>query len=244
VRKSWSKVTIDKIVADICAEFGVGSYVQDPGPAFEAFSVQADEMGIDTIQRAATKRGLYVYSVGGDLVLARAGAYRTKTVLERGKNLVWSRRSDSWYSRYSDYVFRGQVRPTDGNWGKNANQLSTTVKDEEINRFRPLRVQAEAHDGLDLKTRATLECNQRAGRGERIVCLVDDWLTDEGTAWRPNTLVRYKNPPLGIDATMLIAVARYRFGPTEARGVELELCHPDAFDIGKYRALGRGEQWS
>ncbi|HMI92798.1 MAG TPA: hypothetical protein VK509_15590 [Polyangiales bacterium] len=241
---SWANATLDQIATDLCKDFGVACFVEgNPGAKFPSFAVQKGESAYETIARAAIKRGFQVYSVGGDLVIARAGNSRTSTVLERGVNLVRSARSDSWYGRFSDYIFRGQARATDNNWGKNASQLQHKVVDSAINRFRPTLVHAEAHDILDLKSRATLERNIRAGKGERISALVEGWTTDEGKVWRPNTLVQFKNPVLGIDATVLIAVVRLRFAANQPRETELEMARPEAFSMDTYPVVGRGDTW-
>jgi prophage tail gpP-like protein len=117
------------------------------------------------------------------------------------------------------------------------------VQDPAITRFRPTIVHAEAHDILDLQSRATLERNVRAGKGERITVLVNEWTTVEGTVWRPNTLARFKNPILGIDATVLIATVRLRFSASSPREAELELTRPEAFSNANYPVIKRGATW-
>lgn len=241
----WKKAKIEKIALDLCLPFSVDVFVEgDQGAAFPDFSIDKGETVYDAIARASLRRGLFPYCTGGELILAAAGSTKTRTVLERGKNIIQSRRSSSWAGRYSDYLLRAQVRATDTNWGKNASQVNATIQDVEINRWRPLLVQAEADDKKDLKTRARVECNTRAGRGMRVSCLVDGWETDEGTAWRPNTLVRFKNLVLGVDADLLITTVRFRFGAGEPRETELEMTRPQAFDVKNYPALGRGKQWT
>lgn len=239
----WTNATLDRIVTDLCSPFGISAFVESPGAPFATFAAQPGETVYDTIARGAAKRGLIVYSVGGDLVLARAGQHRTRTVLERGGRVIRSGRTDSWVNRYSQYVFAGQARPTDTTWGKASQQLKHVVSDPGVRRFRPLRVTAETGSGLDLQHRAELERNQRAGRGEAISCVVEGYHTDEGHVWRPNTLVHFRSRVLGVDATLLIAAARFRFGYNEEPNVELELVRPEAYDLGQYPALGRGEQW-
>lgn len=242
--KRWTNASLEKIALDICLPLGVDVYIDgDQGAKFPNFSVPSDERAFDAIARAALRRGMFPYCVGGDLILARAGETQTTTVLERGDRVIRSSRSGSWLNRYSDYVFKAQARSTDNNFGAKASQLKHTIYDETITRYRPLIVQADAHDGLDLKARAQLECNQRAGNGEQVVALVDGWHTDEGPAWRPNTLVRFKNKVLGVDADMLIVSVRFQFGPNEAREAELQLMRPEAFDVAKYPALARGDSW-
>lgn len=244
----WTNAKLDKIVQDICAPFaqlGGVSVEGDQGDPFATFSIQKGETSLDAISRAALQRGYFPYSVGAALVLARAGTSRTKTTLVRGdKRLMRSGRSDSEEGRYSEYVLKGQARPTDDNFAANASQLGDTVVDESLGRYVPLYLQAAAGSKKDLKTRAKLERNQRAGKSERITALVNGWGTDEGTCWRPNTLVRFVNPVLGVDSTLLIVRAGFRFGANEPKQTELTMTRPEAFDLDDYPALGRGESWT
>jgi prophage tail gpP-like protein len=194
--------------------------------------------------RLAPKRGKVVYCVGGDLVLATVGSTRTKTALIRGQDLlVRSSRVDSWTERYSDYVYCTQTAGTDDRWGSAAAQIKHQVTDGTIARYRPILVEADAHHKAELQARASLERNQRAGRGERVVATVNGWFTDEGKAWRPNTLVRFRNPVLGIDADLLVVSARFRFGAEEPKETELVLGRPEAFDVVDYPNNKRGEAW-
>lgn len=243
---SWTNATIDKIASDICAPFGVSCFVEsDPGKPFPNFSVHKGETAYEAISRAAILRGLYAYSVGGDLVIASAGTTQTATVLARGDGrLLRSARTNSWHQRFSEYRFLGQVRSTDNNFGKNAAHLKGVVEDPTVGRFRPLSIRAGGHSGIDMETRARLERNRRAGRSERITALVDGWLADEGQVWRPNTLVKFSNPVLGVDATLIITTARFRFGATEPRQTELYMTRPEAYDVGEYPHLARSDEWT
>lgn len=225
------------IAQAVAKPFGIAVRAEsDVGEVYPSFSVQQGETAADVITRAAQPRGLYPYAVGGDLVLARAGSVRTSTRLSRGvPPLLRTARSDSWYARYSEYVFRGQVRATDNAHGRAASQLKQAVTDPEITRYRPLLIQVEAHGAGDIKTRAEVARNQRIGQGRRVTCVVLGLTTAEGTPWRPNLLVDVDNPALGVRETMLTSVVRMRFGEGEAEETELELMPPIAFDIGKNR---------
>lgn len=237
VKQSFNRQTALGIAQAVAAPFGITVRAEsDVGEPYASFSVQQGETGADVILRACTPRGLYPYAVGGDLVLGRAGAVRTSTRLVRGQPpLLRTARSDSWYARYSEYVFRGQIRATDAVHGKQASQLKQSVTDPDITRYRPLLIQVEAHGPGDIKMRAEVARNQRIGQGERVLATVLGLTTNEGTPWRPNLLVDVANPLLGIEATMLTSVVRMRFGENEAAETELELVPPIAFDIGKNR---------
>lgn len=246
----WSNAKLEKIVTQIASPLSTTEvFVQgEQGEPFSWFSIQKGETAFDAISRAALLRGLHPFAVRGSLVLTRAGATQTATVLERGKGkLVRSRRVSSWANRFSHYLLRAQVRGTDENWGKNAGQLDSAAEDDELvarGRYRPLLAQVEARSRSELRSRAIVERNRRAGRGMVVSTVVDGWETDEGTAWRPNTLVRFVNPVLGVDEDLLITTARFRFGPSEPQQVELEMTRPEAFDLRNYPALKRGQQWT
>jgi prophage tail gpP-like protein len=243
---SFTNAKASVIAARIVKPYGIAVRLEgDEGAPFPAFSVQQGETCLDAITRLCTKRGLYPYSIGRELVLGRAGALATATRLVRGERpLLRSSRSSSWYGRYSEYVFRGQVPATDSAWGKKANHLKHAVRDPAITRHRPLLLHAEAHAPGDLKTRAEVERNQRAGQGERILATVEGHRTAEGRVWRPNLLVPFRNPVLRVDATLLATVVRLRFGEREQEVAELELTRPEAFDIVAYPAMTRGKPWT
>jgi prophage tail gpP-like protein len=244
VHKHFSGQRVSQIARTLAKEVGVTvRLVGDEGAPFESWHVQTGETIIDAILRACGKRGLYAYCVGEELVLARAGTTETKTKLVRGHNILRWTRADSWEQRFSEYVFRGQVPSTDGAWGSKATQLKHMVKDAGVNRHRPLALQVEAHGPGDVRTRAEVERNQRAVRGESITCRVSGHTTVEGYVWRPNVLVAVKNPVLGVDAKLLVVTARLRFGESEDDDTELTLARPEGFDMVHYPALGRGSTW-
>ncbi len=236
--QAFSNQTAVQIAEAIAKPFGIVVRGEsDPGDPLPRFSVQKGETCADAILRATGPRGLYPYAVGADLVIGRAGAVRSSTRLVRGTPpLLRSSRSDSWYSRYSEYVFRGQMRATDVAFGKAVSQLKTSVVDPEITRFRPLLIQVEAHGAGDLKTRAEVARNQRIGQAQRVLATVVGLTDADGKPWRPNTLVDFANPVLGIEAPLLVSVVRMRFGEGEGDETELELVPVEAFDIGKNRA--------
>jgi len=236
--QTWSGQTALVIAREIARNFGIEVRAEgDVGAPFPSFAVQKGETGADAILRAAQPRGLFPYCVGSQLVLGRAGATLNPTRLERGKApLEKSARSDSWYSRYSEYVFRGQIRATDSAWGKAASQLKQSVSDPEITRYRPLLIQVEAHGAGDLRARAEVARNQRIGQAQTITATVLGLTDAAGKAWRPNQLVSYVNPMFGVDAQLLISLVRMRFGESDVPTTELELVPPMAFDVGKNRA--------
>jgi prophage tail gpP-like protein len=242
----WNNAYLETIVESLCLPFGIEVDVVDDisETAFNAFAVRRGETVADAILRAAHRRGKHVYSVGGKLVCASTGATRTATVLKRGVNVVRSERSDDWSGRYSDYVFCAQASPSDGRWGRAAAAIQTKALDSTIKRYRPYLIDAEAQDKDEWTRLAALERNRRARNGERLTVTVDGWQTIEGYAWRPNLLVRYKNPVLGVDADLVVASATFRLGANEPKETELALGRPEAIDVRDYPSMARGDEWT
>lgn len=245
-RAGFTKQTALQVARAIAAPFDVTVDADgDVGEPFPSFHVQKGETAGDAIMRAAQLRGLYPYARGRGLVLARVpteGA--VDSLLERGKEpLQRTSRSDSWYSRFSTYIFHGQVPPSENAWGPKANQLKHAVVDPTITRYRPLLVQVEAHGIGDVRSRAEVVKNQRAGQGERIVCQCTGLVTNEGRAWRPNMRVRVVNPYLAINDALIVSQVSMHFGEAQPVQTDLELIRPEAFDIGKYKALKKHAKW-
>jgi len=241
---SWTNVTIDKIAADLAAPYGIATFMDGhPGPAFPSFSIQQGESAGETLLRAATKRALVPYCVGGDLVLARVGSTRAPDKLVRGFPPLLSSSSASSISELaSSYVFRGQIRPQADDFG--LADAEHVLTDEGVPRFRPLRVQAEAGSGLDLKQRAELERNVRRGRSRVVTAIVDGWTMANGNVWRPNTLVMFDNPALRVRLELLITTVRLSASRDGAPRATLTMMSPAAYDsAAQLRALKRGELW-
>lgn len=245
---SFKGQTILTIARAIAAQFDVSVELDSedgPGDPFPSFHIQKGEMAGDALMRAAQLRGFYPNPRGRELLLTSIRPDGpVDTLLERGQApLLRTGRSDSWYTRFSTYIFRGQVPSTDEAWGKDASQLKHAVIDEEITRYRPLLVQVEAHGIGDLRTRATVVKNQRAGQGERITCTCAGLVTNEDRPWRPGMRVRLSNPALAINDALIVSQVRMQFGEAQPTTTELELARPEAFTIGKYKALTKHQKW-
>ena len=205
-----------------------------------SFAAQRGETPAEVIGRAAARAGMHLYARGGALVLGTAKLEGIDAHLMRGQEpLIRTARSDSWHERFSVYVFRGQVPSSDETFGKAAAQLKGSVLDPEITRYRPLMVQVSTSGAGDLATRAAVVRNQRAGQGQRVLVTLDGLTAPSGKPWAVNTLVHLVNEPLAINDVLLVSAARMRFGALTPPETELELMPPEAWDVGRVRALRR-----
>jgi prophage tail gpP-like protein len=239
VKKTYANQKVSVLAREIAKPFGIGVEVLgNEGAAIARFSVQIGESAGDAIVRAGALRGLHPYAVRDKLVLATAREAGEAVILTRGTApLMRTARADSWFERYSHYIFKGQVPSSDAAWGKNAAQLKSLVVDTTIKRYRPLLVQVATTGPGDLKTRAEVIRNQRAGQGQRVVASVAGLVAPNGQLWEPNMRVHVVNPVLAVNDTLLVSSVRMRFGEAVGDETELELMLPSAFETGQVREL-------
>jgi len=233
---SWTNAPITAIIADLLNPFGVQArFVGSTGANFAKFKLEKAEKVGDAIARLVRVRGFVAYTVGSDLVIGRAGAETTQTVIRTGDQILRGKRHASLSNRFSDYLFKGQTRANDTTNGVNAAQLDGHVQDLGVKRYRPLTIVKGGHDSkADLGQIAILERNQRAGKGERLSYTVRGWERQEGL-WTPNVRVRVIDTILNVDCEMLVVNVSYKFAPRDPGYVtELELTRPEAYDVIDY----------
>jgi prophage tail gpP-like protein len=227
--------TLLEIAQDLCAPFDIGATAEtDLGARFARFGLQDGETVFEALDRACRMRGVLMTTDGeGDLVLTRAGQGQTKTVIERGVNVVRGARRGSWKDRHSQYIVKGQSAGTDNLNGSSAAALKRVSVDEDIERYRPTIVMAEGQEasGVELQKRADWERNVRYGKSLRYSYTVRGWECAEGL-WAPNTRARVRDPFFRLDAELLI-VSATQLRNDEGTQTQLELTRREAFDVLK-----------
>lgn len=232
----WRNQTLATIADDLCSPFGIGVVVNHitTGGALEApfrrFALQDSETVHEALERACRMRGVLMMTDGsGQLVFTRSGSTRTRTVIQRGVNVLTGARMGSWKERFSQYIVKCQIAGDDFINAEGATTIKTSL-DEEVDRYRPLIVQAEGQEtGTQLQKRADWERNIRAGRSQRLSYTVQGWENDEGL-WEPNVLVQVKDPWLRVDAELII-VSACQTKSEQGTTTELELCDPKALTV-------------
>lgn len=229
----WSNMKLDGIARDLLAPFSIKVIVEtDVGSAFPSFSIYPSETVFECLDRAARMKAVLLTSnTDGDLVITRSGNSRSIDSMEEGRNIKAAQASFSWKDRFSKYTVLGQNPGTDEFYMENAAQISASVRDETINRYRPLVVLAESHEyGVTLRDRAEWDRNVRMGRGNRGSITVQGWRNTEGYLWQPNTLVHVHSPALYLDALMLIVGCTWTL---DDRGTqtELSIARRESFDL-------------
>lgn len=247
----WREARLERIVRDIARPFGLSVVLQaglDQGAPFKSFALEDGERAFDAIDRACRLRSVLCASTPlGEIWLGEAGDTDTGVTLEEGVNLKRISATHSWKDRYSQIVVKSQTSGDNESWGPNAAQLKADARDEEIDRYRPLVVQAEHGDNrASLKDRAQWEVGVRMGRGKRGKAVVVGWRMGangrDGGLWQPNTMARVISPRMNLDMDVLIVACLFTL--TEQGAVtELTFSRPEAFDqvagVGRSKLRGR-----
>lgn len=232
----WANAKLDKIVRDICKPFAIMVIVDaDIGAAFSTFSLQEGETAHECIDRACRMRAVMPVSDNlGNLVLTRAKNGKPVADLVQGENILSASGDFSMRERYSQYLIKGQDRGSDDNADapETHTQVSATVTDEFVKRYRPIIVLAEDKGvHATYKQRAEWERNVRRGRAARATVRVTDWRNTAGTLWKSNTIVHVRAPYLNADVDLLVVGVTYILDESQGMIAELSLVGREAFDL-------------
>lgn len=231
----WSNSSLDKIVRDVCAPFGIKVITETAiGDAFSTFSIQEGETAFECIDRACRMRAVMPVSDGkGNLVITRAKSGGPVAELIQGENIKKCQGAFSLQERFSSYLIKGQDRSADDNDDATIHtQVSARSEDNFIKRYRPLIVLAEdkgAH--ATYKQRAEWERNVRRGRSARATVTVNGWRNVSGALWRANTMAHLNAAYLSVNTDLLIVGGTYILSESEGQLTELNLVGREAFDL-------------
>lgn len=231
---AWTSATLADIAADLCAPFEIEVFDgASGGGTISRFAVEPGETVFECISRAAKLKGVLPVAVGDALGFVRTtGTDRTKTVLRYGDNIKSGRREQDFRDRFSEYTFLAQTsRIGDVYTERDATSWTRRILDEEITRYRPMRIVADtAVTKSDLLPRVIWERNVRRGRSDRLHYVVQGWETIEGQPWAPNFRVRVEDERLYVSGEFLIVAATLTRDES-GTVTELELTPPEAFSV-------------
>lgn len=237
----WKRARLDRIARDIASPFNIDVVVThgvDLGAAFDSFNIEEGERAFEAIDRAARMRAVLVMTDGaGRLVLTTASKDKTGRALVQGVNVLHAELELSWKERYSEITVKGQGKGSASEYGDKVAHGKASIKDDAINRYRPLIVIAEQHGKSPTFTaRAEWERNVRRGRGTRAVVKVPGWtypaigMPNGEAVWQPNMLVEADLRYLGLQQDLLIAKCAYTLDETGSF-TELHLADASAFQL-------------
>lgn len=230
----WVNATFDRIASDLCKAKGIKVVVDagvSVGAPFSVFRIETGETIGDLLSRAASYRGLMVFSTAdGNLLITQANKKRASTVIKRGSNIISAERSGGVQELYHVYRLEGQGDA--GSFGSEASSLGGVAYDHGVRKTRELIVPAETGaDSGSYKKRADHTAKQRRGRAVHYIYTLDNWVHVDGTPWNVNERVDVDDPEMDLDmAELIIAGTDYKVDRKEGKVVTLTLKFPQAFD--------------
>lgn len=112
-----------------------------------------------------------------------------------------------------------------------ASGLKVEVKDQEINRYRPMVIIADDNmTGTSGYQRAMWELKRNKAEAQKSTATVQGWQKPDGSLWLPNEIVWLTAPELGFkrQARLIVEVV-FTLDENGTRS-QLTLMHRDAFD--------------
>jgi prophage tail gpP-like protein len=143
---------------------------------------------------------------------------------------------------------RRAAAPRAGGGGKGAKvltQITGTVKDPGIHRYRPKVIVAETQASpADAAKRADWEMRRRVAKAHKATVTVVGWRQADRRLWTVNEMVPCEVDWLSLERDMLISEVTYTMGP-EGQNTRMELTLPDAFLPDHFRKAVKppGNSW-
>ena len=248
---SWKQTPVLRIAEDLCDPFGI-AVKSDVGelPKERFFKLQEGETVFAALARLAKDYGLRVVSSSdGTIRFTRTGVLTYSDVaIQNGVNVIAGGLTRDASERFSDYLFKGQLSPTDEVPQTSCN-TAHTAHDDGVTRYRPILIESDeqVRDHLGqftggkakkpLQLRAEWERNTRAGKSKQLsyeVCDPDDlslsWEMGRYGLWEPNVIVSVKDDFLGIDGQYLVTSVTLVRDDNGTR-TSLALTAPEAYEV-------------
>lgn len=209
----WRSSKLEKIAADIAAEYGITVITEvDTGAAISDHQIQVGETAFECIDRMLRIRHvLSTDNEKGELVLIDAGSLRATTTLEYGANILTGDAALDYKNRFSEYQCKGQRAGDDDEFAEDVAEEDASNADANIVRRRVhvMKQTGQADEGT-CRDRVEYERAHRAAKSLETTYTVQGWRQGDGTLWLPNMLVRVKDQVIGFDLEMLIAEVDYK----------------------------------
>lgn len=240
----WRSATLERIVRDLLAPFGIEVKVEtDVGAPIQDFKLYHGETALSALSRAAKLRGvLLAPDGGGRLLLTKAGTKKFKGSIVRGHNVISMDGIGTDEQRHSDYIAYGQSNCIDD--FETARGLKASAKDDEINRYMPLVINGDGNT-TQAELQALVDHTARVRRGHAygFRYVVEGW-TFEGEAWPLNQRVPIYDDIAGLDGKeWLIAGVKQTCSREDGDVTELIVRPIEAYDSVPLKSRPKRKNW-
>lgn len=268
----WRNAKMEIIAAALAAPYGVRVIAEvDTGAAIRDHQVQQGETVFESIDRMMRLRHvLSTDNERGDLVFIEVGsAGKAGTALEVGPNgnVLSGDAPLDYKGVFSQYIVKGQRAGNDAEFGGDVSEEqggadedlaavagsietedAASASDSRSKRRRVLVIKQSGHaDDGTCADRALYEKAHRAAKALESTYTVNGWRQQDGSLWRPNLIVRVRDPIVGFDADMVLAEVSWILDKDGLRS-EIRVGPPDGYrtKAGKLKKSqkGGGPGWS
>ena len=235
---SWKDIPVAKIIAELCAPYGIQVYAPTLGSKIATHTVNPGETVIKSINRLIDKENLIVTDdADGNLVIMDpTESGDLVATLKTGENiLAGSARFDA-SKRFSQYVVLGQHSGSDSDFGASAAEDRGIAYDEKMKRFRLHVIKDNGQSSIrSCADRARFERDYQAAGSDAVEITIQGWRPKTGSLWKVNSSVRIEDSVLHLSRTMTICDVSFSLGAT---GMQTKL------KLKNFAALKRKEQRS
>lgn len=224
----------DAIAKRLLSPFGIELVVDsevDVGDKFSKWSIKCGESVFENLDRLGKQRGLFFISDEFGIVhIQTRGAKKSSSRLEQGVNIKSASSKYDNSARFSDYKVVGQSSGNDKNYGDETIKADASCQDNGITRYRPMIIVGDGSTSQSTAVqRAKWELATRIAKALTISVTVYGWRQSDGNLWKPNYLVDFNCPFLGINSELLISSVKFLKNESNGTTTEMELVRKESF---------------
>ena len=231
----WKGATIADIVKALAAEYGIEVVVDfDDKEVIKEFQFERGDSPFDCIDKLRKQRNLIICDdAEGRVVIAKIGQYKADDKLELGKNIKRASCPKDFKDVFNEYIVIGQ-KSGDGKSNAKEHNSETKETDTVFKRKRVLYIKQSGNaDARATADRAKYEKQSRFAKAHEVTLTVRGWRQSSGELWKPNMIVAYVDPILGLERDMLIVACEYRVSNSGTETV-MKIGLPDGYSAEPY----------
>lgn len=237
---SLDGITLGAFIQKVISPFGLKFKSEvDLGTKVDNFKAQQGETCFAFLERALKLRGLLMTSnVQGELIISKVGSKRSTSALHESVNVNNCSFEFDGMERFSVYMVKGQSSGSEEFSAEQTSQVSSSYKDVDVSRYRPLIIMAEGNvDSALAQQRAKWESITRSAKSSTLKVGVKGWKRKDGTLWVPNEIVHFESTYFGFNLDLLISEIVYEQDSSGGTRCEMTLERSDA-----YQMLGKAKE--
>lgn len=210
--RSFDGMSLLSIAQRLLKPYGLKVFVAPGVNVSQPFTLRRIDAGqspLEFLMQLAKLRGvLFGSDERGNLLIYQSSNKRSAGQLKLGHNILSAVGTFSFKDVFSDYTLVGREKGWVQNPDGSDADVQARVNSELMSqRYRPFVERAEASiNKAEAKKRIKTEQSRREARAQRMRYTVAGWRVSEtGTLWQPNELVRIDDDYAGIHDSWLIS---------------------------------------